>query len=169
MAKFGLNLGCFVEMPVERGIAILTGMQVIELPLPSGDLKKDYLLRAKNVLEALKKFDGLYVHIKGPDEPAHDGLVKKKQQSIEAIDKYFFANLIPHLNLNTCLVCVSADHATPCILKAHSADFVPVLIAGGSIQADSVKDFSEKSCQEGALETISGPDLLPLLVKLAKK
>ncbi|MFC1631488.1 alkaline phosphatase family protein [Candidatus Omnitrophota bacterium] len=167
--KFGVNFGCFVEMPVERGIALLTGMQIIEIPLPSGDLKKDYTLRAEKVLSALKNFDGLYVHIKGPDEPAHDGLAQEKKESIQAIDKYFFANLIPQLDLNTNLVCVTADHSTPCILKAHSADPVPVLISTGGIEPDQALTFSEQDCRRGKLGTLSGPDLMPLLINLAKK
>ncbi len=167
--KFGIDFGCFVEMPVERGMALLTGMQVIEIPLPSGNLEKDYRLRAEKVLEALKRFDGLYIHIKGPDEPAHDGNALKKEESIEAIDRYFFANLVPHLNMDTSLVCVTADHSTPCILKAHSDDPVPVLIVGSTINADAVKDFSEESCKKGSLKILSGPKLMPLLVSLAKK
>ena len=167
--RFGINFGCFVEMPVERGIALLTGMQVIEIPLPSGNLEKDYRLRAEKVLQALKRFDGLYIHIKGPDEPAHDGKAEEKKQAIEAIDKYFFGNLIPHLDLGSALVCVTADHSTPCILKAHSADPVPVLIAAGGINSDDVRDFSEESSKLGALQELMGPQLMPLLVKLAKK
>ena len=154
---------------MERGIALLTGMQVIEIPLPSGDLKKDYFLRAKKVLEALQRFDVLYIHIKGPDEPAHDGKVQEKMQAIEAIDQHFFANLIPHLDLQNNLVCVTADHATPCVLKAHSADPVPVLIAGGGVEPDGVCVFSEKNCAQGSLKVLWGPELLPLLVRSAKK
>ncbi|MBL7085270.1 MAG: 2,3-bisphosphoglycerate-independent phosphoglycerate mutase [Candidatus Omnitrophica bacterium] len=167
--KFALNFGCFVEMPVERGIALLTDMEIIEIPLPSGDLEKDYRLRAEKVLQALERFDGLYIHIKGPDEPAHDGRVKDKKEAIEAIDRYFFGNLIPHLDMTASLICVSADHSTPCILKAHSADPVPVLIAGAGVSPDEVTDFSEKACKEGCLKVLSGPQLMPLLVELAKK
>lgn len=166
--RFGVNFGCFVEMPVERGIALLTGMKIVEIPLPSGDAEKDYTLRAAKVLTALERFEGLYVHIKGPDEPAHDGNAQKKKESIQDIDKYFFAPLIPQLNLDDFIVCVTADHSTPCILKAHSADPVPVLITGGRVKADQIKDFSEKSCQRGLLKTLSGPQLLPLLVNFAK-
>ena len=92
--KYGLKFGCFVEMPVERGIALLTGMDVIELPLPTGDMKKDYTHRADKVIDSMDAFDGLYIHIKGPDEPAHDGDFKSKVDSIELIDKYFFENII---------------------------------------------------------------------------
>jgi len=76
--EFGLNVGCFVEMPVEKGIALLTGMNIVKLPLPTKDLKADYQLRAKLALENIDKFDALYIHIKGPDEPAHDGNFKTK-------------------------------------------------------------------------------------------
>jgi 2,3-bisphosphoglycerate-independent phosphoglycerate mutase len=166
--RFNANFGCFVEMPVERGIALLTGMKIVEIPLPSGNAEKDYSLRSAKVLAALESFDGLYIHIKGPDEPAHDGRAEKKKESIEDIDKYFFAPIIHKLNLDEVIVCVTADHSTPCILKAHSADPVPVLIAGASVKADEIKDFSEKSCQRGLLKTLSGPELLPLLIDFAK-
>lgn len=166
--KFGINFGCFVEMPVERGIALLTGMRIIEIPLPSGNLQKDYKLRAKKVLESLNKFDGLYIHIKGPDEPAHDGNAPQKKQAIEDIDQHFFANLIPHLEMSGCLICVTADHSTPCVLKAHSADPVPVLITQKGSAAEAANDgFSEKNCRQGSLKELKGEELLPLLVKLS--
>ncbi|MBN2097085.1 MAG: 2,3-bisphosphoglycerate-independent phosphoglycerate mutase [Candidatus Omnitrophica bacterium] len=167
--RFGLDFGCFVEMPVERGIALLTGMSIVDLALPTGNADQDYPLRARKAIAALQKYDGLYVHLKGPDEPAHDGQALKKKDSIAAIDQYFFGNLIPNLDLKNFVVCVSADHSTPCVIKAHSDDPVPVLISGGGIEPDQVGTFSEKSCQQGKLKQLSGPQLMPLLVASAKK
>ena len=71
--------------------------------------------------------------------------------------------------MDACLVCVTADHSTPCLLKAHSADPVPVLIAGRAVTSDTVESFSEKTCAKGSLKVLSGPQLMPLLVKLLKK
>lgn len=166
--RFGMSFGCFVEMPVEKGIALLTGMEVIDLPLPTGNYEQDYPLRAALVLKTMKKFDSLYIHIKGPDEPAHDGKAKAKKQIIELIDKYFFGQLLPSLTLDKVIVTVTSDHSTPCSLKAHSDDPVPLLIAGGSVKPDGTKSFSERSCKSGSLGTMIGNQLIGKLAKLAQ-
>ncbi|MEM2351923.1 MAG: phosphoglycerate mutase, partial [Thermoproteota archaeon] len=71
--KYGTRFACLVDMPVEKGVANLVGMHLIEIPPPSGDLKADCLLRADKLLSILGKFDCFYIHIKGPDESGHDG------------------------------------------------------------------------------------------------
>ena len=165
----GLKLGSFVQMPVEKGIALLTGIELVEIPQSTGNPEVDYPLWAETALKKIHDFDGLYIHIKGPDEPAHDGNFTKKKESIEAIDKFFFANLIPRINLSDVIIAVTADHSTPCKLKAHSADPVPFLAAGGTIKPDGSMSFSEKTARLGSLGEIMGQDVLPLLVQLARE
>ncbi|HJP66334.1 MAG TPA: phosphoglycerate mutase, partial [Actinomycetota bacterium] len=70
--RFGPEWGVFVEMPVERGISMVLGMTPVEAPL-SGDRDVQYAAWAELAAEALGGFDALYIHIKGPDIPAHDG------------------------------------------------------------------------------------------------
>lgn len=160
--------GSFVEMPVEKGIALLTQIAIVDVPPRTGHVDVDYAVWAKIALQKIADFDGLYIHIKGPDEPGHDGDPDGKKASIEAIDKHFFGNLLPHLKLKNHLVAVTADHSTPCALKAHSADPVPLLVAGGNVKSDGTMSFSEKACREGSLGEIMGKDLLGLLIKMAK-
>ncbi len=165
---YNIKFGSFVEMPVERGIALLTGMEVIDLPASTGHLDVDYPVWAKVALDSIKKYDGIYVHIKGPDEPAHDGDFNKKKEIIEAIDKFFFASLLPKLDIGNTVIAVTADHSTVCAIKAHSADPVPLLICGG-IQPDGSMSFSEKAARLGSIGEIKGRDVMPLLVKFAKE
>ncbi|MEM2914862.1 MAG: phosphoglycerate mutase, partial [Candidatus Bathyarchaeia archaeon] len=70
---YNISFGCMVEMPVERGIALLCGMKELPLPQSTGNMEKDYAVRAEKTEEALKRLDAIYIHIKGPDEPGHDG------------------------------------------------------------------------------------------------
>jgi len=162
--KFNMQFGCFVEMPVEKGIALLTGMKIVEIPLPTKDLEKDYTIRAEKVVNSMKEFDGLYVHLKGPDEPAHDGDIDAKIASIEAIDKYFFGKLLPGINMDDVVIAVTADHSTPCIKKAHTDDPVPLIVAGAGIAPDSAKAFSEPECQKGQLGILQGTQIMQRLV-----
>jgi 2,3-bisphosphoglycerate-independent phosphoglycerate mutase len=166
---YNLRFGSFVQMPVEKGIALLAGIEVVEVPLPSGDLGADYPIWAKIALKKIVDFDGLYVHIKGPDEPAHDGDFLKKREIIEAIDKFFFSPLLKELNLKDAIIAVTADHSTVCKIRAHSADPVPLLISGSDISPDRVLIFSEKTARLGSLGEMRGLELLPLLIKFAQK
>ena len=55
-------------------------------------------------------------------------------------------------------IVVTGDHSTPCKLKNHSADPVPVLFYNNSVPKE--KEFSEKGVRTGTLGRILGRDLL---------
>jgi 2,3-bisphosphoglycerate-independent phosphoglycerate mutase len=167
--SYGFSFGSFVEMPVEKGIALLTGMQIVDVPRRTGHLDVDYGVWAKIALDKIKEFDGLYIHIKGPDEPAHDGNFKKKKEIIEQIDKFFFAKLIPKINLDDFLITVTADHSTVCAIKAHTAEPVPILFCGGKIIPDGKNSFGETEATSGTIGYILGRDIMGLLSKFASE
>jgi 2,3-bisphosphoglycerate-independent phosphoglycerate mutase len=157
-------------MPVERGISKLAGMNLVDLPPPSRDLKSDSLLRIRKLFENLPSYDCFYIHIKGPDEPGHDGNFELKTQLITTIDKHFFSELLQKINLTDYLICVTADHSTPCMMRTHSDDPVPVLISGDKIKGDKIVKFSEKECCKGSLGILQkGTQLMPMLMGLLKK
>jgi 2,3-bisphosphoglycerate-independent phosphoglycerate mutase len=166
---FNLKFGSFVQMPVEKGIALLTGIDIIDVPQSSGHLDVDYPIWAKIALDSIQKYDGIYVHLKGPDEPAHDGDFSKKKESIEAIDKYFFTSLLSQLDLANTVVAVTADHSTVCAVKAHTADPVPLLVCGGNIKADGSMSFSERSSSLGSIGELLGNQILPFLINFSKQ
>ncbi|MGH2699511.1 MAG: alkaline phosphatase family protein [Actinomycetota bacterium] len=165
--KFGPEMGCFVEMPVELGIARLMGMGVVEAPtgLPA---QQQYESWAELALEAIGGYDGLYIHIKGPDVPAHDGDHDAKIRSIEDIDGHFFAPLLDSLDLKRAIVAVTADHSTSCARKAHTDGPVPLVVSGGGVVPDGVSSYGETASKDGALGHLSGPEIMPNLVKLAR-
>jgi 2,3-bisphosphoglycerate-independent phosphoglycerate mutase len=161
--RFGVTLGCFVEMPVERGIARFLGMGVVEVPHGStANRAETYRSWARQALAVLPAYDGLYIHIKGPDEPGHDGDAEAKRQVIEEIDAHFFGTLLPGCDPAAVLMAVTADHATPCEVRGHSADPVPLLVSGGV--PDGAGRYSERNAAAGALGHLRGVDVLPLLV-----
>ncbi len=164
--RFGMSFACFAEMPVEIGIAKVTGMEPILISSPGSD-PAGYAQLAERTLEVMGGYDALYVHLKGPDVPAHDGRARDKQEVIEAIDEGYFGALTGELGRNMVLA-VTADHSTSCVRKAHTADPVPLLVVGGSVTADGSQAFSEREAASGSLGRLAGTEVLPLLVDLAR-
>lgn len=163
--KYGVRFVSLTDMPVERGISKLAGMHMIALPPLSHDLKKDCILRVKKLLDLLPSYDCFYIHIKGPDEPGHDGKFELKTQLISIIDKYFLGTLLQTTKLENFIICVTADHSTPCKLRTHSDDPVPIVISGNKIKGDNISKFSERECKKGSLGVLEyGTKLMPKLV-----
>ncbi len=82
---------------------------------------------------------------------------------------FFFAKLIPKLNLDDFIITVTADHSTVCVLKAHTADPVPILFCGGKIISDKKTAFSETEAKTGSIGQILGRQIMGLLSKFASE
>jgi 2,3-bisphosphoglycerate-independent phosphoglycerate mutase len=165
--RFGIRFGSLVEMPVEIGIAELTGMGKVPVASTADDPVAGYRDWAAKTLASLEKFDGLYVHLKGPDVFGHDGDAEGKRRNIEQIDSHYFGPLMERLSRSDIVVTVTADHSTPCEIRAHSADPVPLLISGGTLEPEGALQFGEREAARGRLGRIRGTDLVPRLVALS--
>jgi 2,3-bisphosphoglycerate-independent phosphoglycerate mutase len=165
--RFGPEMGCFVEMPVELGIAMLMDMGVVEAPTGIPPVEQ-YQQWAALALEAIEGYDGLYIHIKGPDVPAHDGDHEAKVQSIEDIDSSFFAPLMDGLDTKRTIVAVTADHSTSCKRKAHTDGPVPLVVSGGDVAPDGVDVYGETAARKGSIGHLWGPEIVPNLIDLAR-
>jgi len=154
--RYGMKGTALVEMPAEVGIAGLLGMKRIMIK-DRNDMKE------KAALFSSELRDGkvVYVHIKGPDEFGHDGDARGKKRNIELIDRDFFSACVRHLGDAT--LAVSCDHATPCTIKMHSADPVPLLVSTGT-KGDGMR-FTEANARHGSLGSLRGSEVLDLVVR----
>ncbi len=158
------------EMPVEIGIAKSAKLEIHSVDPPSGDLTKDLPSRLKATLKALEKAQFIYVHLKGPDEPGHDGNLEAKKKAIELIDEYFIQRLLNEVDLDTTMIIVTSDHATPWDKRSHTGDPVPVMVSWRKIK-DSIASFTERECiANNRLGTIDyGWSLISRVVEFAEK
>jgi len=164
--KWSLKAAMIADLPAELGIGRLLGMEMREIP--PGTSLEDYRKRAELVLRLAGEYDFVYVHLKGPDEPGHDGLYDLKKQRIEEIDGGFFSHLRMAAKLQRTVLCVTCDHSTPWKDKGHSDDPVPVLVAGGTMKPDGSSRFTETNANSGHFEKLErGSMLLPRLKQIA--
>jgi 2,3-bisphosphoglycerate-independent phosphoglycerate mutase len=154
------------EMPVEVGIARTASMEVVPVSPPSGSIEKDMPERLEAALSALRRGGFVYVHLKGPDEPGHDGDFERKKEAIEKIDKYFIQPLLDRIDLSDTAILVTSDHATPWSLRSHSGDPVPWMLSHEGLGRGPGR-FDEMTCSENARARLQhGWELLPLARKL---
>lgn len=163
--RHGREGTAITEMPVERGIARLLGLADRYVGPMGPDRDRSLAERATATREALQESPFVYVHLKGPDEPGHDGRAVAKREVVEALDRSFFGPFLQGLDLARVRVAVTADHATPCILRGHSDDPVPLVLAGAGIAADprAKGKFGESTAHAGPLGPRRGSEVLPLL------
>ena len=156
-------------MPLEIGFSKLSGMNVFSFNYPKlkkldvyTNLNEALSWACKFSVKVLKKnknkSDYAYIHLKEVDTPGHDNKPLEKKAMLEYIDKTLFAFLRSFAPPNKINVVVTADHSTPCKMKTHSADPVPVLLYNNSIPKE--KKFNEIEARKGSLGKIEGKDLL---------
>jgi 2,3-bisphosphoglycerate-independent phosphoglycerate mutase len=156
-------------MPLEIGFARVCGMKNFSFDYPKlknldayanlyDGLAKACKFSIKVLKQNHKKANYAYIHLKETDFPGHDNKPFEKKLMLEYIDKTFFKFLRKFAPPNKIKVVVTADHSTPCKLKVHSADPVPVLFYNDSIPKE--KKFCEKQARQGSLGSIMGNELL---------
>jgi 2,3-bisphosphoglycerate-independent phosphoglycerate mutase len=158
-----MNFSCIVDMPVELGISEVLKMKAFE----AGGLT-DYEEKARVAAKAMETQNAIYVHLKGPDEFGHDGDAIGKMKNIEEIDKRFFGTLLDNVDTKKVSVMVSADHSTPCIIKAHSDDPVPILVSGESIKKDQTVRVTEEEAKKGSIRLLEGSQVVKTCLQLIK-
>jgi 2,3-bisphosphoglycerate-independent phosphoglycerate mutase len=164
---------CSTSVPVMKGICKSLGINLFEFGAVEfkhydiySNLRKNLVLEMKKSIKLMKKrrkeFDYFLVYLKEIDAAGHDNKPLEKKEMIEMIDKRLFRYL-RKLEGEKVKVLVTADHATPCKLKLHSADPVPVLLCDWiGERGGKERRFTEKGAKKGKLGKIYGKDILGL-------
>ncbi|NMC88885.1 MAG: cofactor-independent phosphoglycerate mutase [Methanomicrobiales archaeon] len=155
--KYGLAGGMISAVDLLRGIALLAGMEVIDVPGATGFLDTDYEAKARYAVRALDHLDFVYVHVEAPDEAGHMGSVEEKVRAIERLDEAI--GIV--LDRPDTTIAVLPDHPTPIRTKTHTADPVPFAVLGKG--RDDVSAFSEDEAARGSFGLVQAPKFLSLL------
>ena len=165
--KYGLKAAGIAGVALIKGMFRSTGMDVLEVKGATGGLDTDMLAKAEAALLALTTYDLVVVNVKAADLCGHDGKASEKIKVIERMDQ-MMGHLKAHLPQDV-IVAITADHSTPCAIKDHSGDPVPLTIFGEGIRVDEVPHFDERSVARGSLGRVQGRDLMPILLNQANR
>ena len=164
------NSMAIVNMPLEIGIAKVSGMDPYSFEYPVmknydvyENLNEGIEKMSDFAIKMLKKrgdrYNFCYIHFKDTDIPGHDNKPNEKKHFFELIDKCFFKFLMEYAQKNKIKVIVTGDHSTPCKMKTHTSDPVPVLYYDPANEGDGLS-FGEAHCKKGSLGKIYGKNLL---------
>ena len=146
---FGLRAGMVTAVDLVRGLGVLTGMDIVDLPTATGWYDTDYEGKRDVALDALRNGADLFVvHVEATDEAGHAGNVEEKVAALENWDRRILAGLVEGLDeMGDWRLLLLPDHATPLRLKTHTSDPVPYLLvdsrtqgAGGELTESGVAD-----------------------------
>ncbi len=158
--RFDIRGCCVAGESTVIGIARMSGFKILTNDKLTSNIDTDLDEKARLTLQGLDEADFVVTHVKGADLMAHDGKPREKLAFLERIDEMLQKIIDGLENPRDTYIAITADHSTPCIIREHSADPVPVLIHGEGVLVDEVDSFGERACARGGLCRIRANDFL---------
>lgn len=158
--RFGMKACCVAGAALYKGIARYLGMHVCNVNGATGTYKTDFKAKVRAALSHLNEYDFVYLHVKAMDNAGHDGNVKMRTEIIRKID-----GMVGMLSKRQdALLVITGDHSTPPTKREHSFEPVPFLISNVAARDYGAKKFCEIECSHGELGTITGRDVMRLIL-----
>lgn len=137
-----------------RGIGKYAGLKRIDVEGATGLANTNYEGKAAAALEALERGDDfVFLHIEASDEAGHDGDLDLKLKTIENLDNRIIRpiyNKVSEWKDDPVCIAILPDHPTPVEIRTHVSEPVPFIVWHPGIEADSVRQYDEKSCVNGS-------------------
>lgn len=162
-STYGLKAGMVTAVDLVRGLGVLTGMEIVEVPGATGWYDTDYEGKRDAAIAALRSGADLFViHVEATDEAGHAGNVAEKVKALENWDSRILAELIPALDeMGDWRLLMSPDHATPLALKTHTPDAVPYLLVDSAVDGPG-GEYTEVGTADS--EVVAGHELMGRLI-----
>ncbi|WP_306548486.1 cofactor-independent phosphoglycerate mutase [Desulfobulbus sp.] len=161
--RFGIRGGLISAVDLLKGIGVLGGLEVIDVPGATGYLDTNYEGKAQAALKVLERDDFVLVHVEAPDETGHQGLAREKVQAVADFDSRIVAPIVEEMERRgePFRLVVTMDHYTPIHRRTHEDWPVPMFIYDSrGVAAPSGSTYTEANVlaavQENGLELPSG-------------
>jgi len=166
--RFGLSGAAITGVDLVRGLAGLIGWDIIEVEGATGYLDTNYAGKGAAAVEALDKYDLVFVHVEAPDEAGHNADPQAKIEALQQIDTHVVAPVLDRLKTegNDWRLLLLPDHPTPCTLRTHTRKAVPFALAGKGTAGIVDAPFTEQTAEEADLHIERGCDLMEFFLKV---
>jgi 2,3-bisphosphoglycerate-independent phosphoglycerate mutase len=146
-----------------RGLGVLTGMDVVEVPGATGWFDTDYEGKRDAALASLADgADVFLLHVEATDEAGHAGDLDEKIKALEAWDSRILAGLVDGLDAQgPWRLLLLPDHPTPVALRTHTSESVPYLLVDSELDGPG-GTYSEPAT--AGCEPVPGHELLGRLL-----
>ncbi|MGE5296893.1 MAG: cofactor-independent phosphoglycerate mutase, partial [Solirubrobacterales bacterium] len=119
--RHGLKGAAITAVDLVRGLAKLVGFDLIDVPGATGFLDTNYQGKAQAAIDALEKYDLVFIHVEAPDEAGHEGNADAKKQAIERVDQHIVGPVFDAIQrYESWRILLLPDHPTPVKTGAHS-------------------------------------------------
>ena len=139
------------------GLAVLAGMDRLEIAGVTGGSDNDYAGQAQGGLAALADHGLVVIHVESPDEEGHAGDTMAKVAAIEAIDREVIARVrVLAEERGDVRLLAMPDHPTPIEIKTHVGEPVPFLLWGPGVDANGASAYDEVAAAATGLKLDPG-------------
>jgi len=164
--RFGLRGAAITAVDLVRGLAKLIGFDLINVPGATGFVDTNYQGKGSAAVEAMEKYDIVFVHVEAPDEAGHNGNAEMKKKAIEQIDRHIVGPVLDALrSRDSWRVLVMPDHPTPVRTGAHSGEPVPFAMTGTGVKGILHKGFSEANAAQSGFRIENGFELMEYFLR----
>ncbi len=160
--KYGVRAAMTSGVDLLNGLAVLAGIDRLDIPGVTGGSDNDYAGQADQALAALSDHDLVVIHVESPDEEGHAGDTAAKVEAIEAIDREVVSRV--RGLAGDVRVLAMPDHPTPVALKTHVGEAVPFVMAGPGIAENGAGAYSEEAAKATGLVLDPGRQVMDVLL-----
>ena len=165
--RFGVQKAAMITgVDLLRGLAVLLGWDVLEVPGMTSFHDTDYIGQGKATADALDKYDLVFSHIEAPDEASHQADYKTKIDAIEHIDQHIVAPVLQKLKtFPQWRILVMPDHPTLISNRKHGYGPAPFAMAGSNVASNPRGKYCEKNAAASNLYLERGEELMEYFLR----
>ena len=164
--RFGKKGAVVAAVDLVRGTAVYLGLDRIDVPGATGSYDTNYTGKAQAAIDALDRYDFIFVHIEAPDTAGHAGNVEEKVRAIERIDREIVGPVHEALRARgDYRLIVVPDHPTPIEKKTHVHEAVPFALCGRGITRIREVPFTEAGGRDSGLKLDKGHELMAYFLR----